>query len=127
MDGDQKYLNIGVTNAERILFEDVSAWTLMPEMKRFRDQWSVSKISPALKPTGTAAIIDFLAAAGEKEESVLSKHFGRPVTIDKADRRCVANVEFSIISDHPDLEEMSAYTSFGCFRKGDGVYITFWR
>lgn len=127
MSDNPKPLTIGVGNAERVLFEDYSVWRLMPDMKRFRDQWSLSKMSPALKPTGTAAIIDFLNAAGEREESALSEHFGLSVTIDNADRRCVANVEFDAGSDQPDLNEMSAYTGFGCFRKANRVYITFWR
>ena len=127
MDGDQKPIRLGVGNVEGLLFEDAAAWRAIPDMRRFRDQWAISKISPSLRPTGMAAIIDFLNASGEREELALSEHFGRPVTIDNADRRCVANVDFNVSADQPDLNEMSAYTGFGCFRKGDRVYITFWR
>lgn len=127
MSDKPKPLAVGVGNAEKLIFEDASVWRLIPDMKGFRDQWSLSKMSPALKPTGTAAIIDFLNAAGEREESALSEYFGRAVTIDNADRRCVVNMEFDASPDQPDLDEMSAYTAFGCFRKGNRVYITFWR
>jgi hypothetical protein len=123
----EKELKIGIGNVESVLFEDLSVWTKIPEMRHFRDQWAISKISPALRPTGMAAMIDFLSSCGGREEDALSEHFGRRVTIDNADRRCVANLEFNAKCDPPDLNEMSAYTGFGCFRKEDKVYITFWR
>jgi len=127
MDDLQKPLRIGVANAEGLIFENSEVWPLIPEMRRFRDQWAISRMNPALRPTGVAAIIDFLATAGEEEEYALSSYFGRIVTIDNPDRRCVANVEFDASTEQPELEEMSAYTGFGCFRKANRVYITFWR
>lgn len=117
---------MGVTNIEEILFHDAPAWRLMPDMARFRDQWAFSRMSPALRPTGRAAVLDFLNAATSEHEAILTKHFGRPVTIDRADRRSVANIEFDA-ANPPDLEEMSVYSGFGSFRKGDRVYVTFWR
>lgn len=119
-------LRLGVRNVEETLFHDAAAWRLMPDMARFRDQWALSRMSPALRPTGRAAVLDFLNSAGREHEAALTEYFGRPVTIDRADRRSVANVEFDADSP-PDLEEMSVYSGFGSFRKGDRVYVTFWR
>lgn len=111
---------------EDFLFHDAGAWKVIPDMRRFRDQWALSRISPSLRPTGRAAVLDFLNAAGSEHEAALSKYFGSSVTIDRTDRRSVANVEFDADSP-PDLEEMSVYSGFGSFRKGDRVYLTFWR
>jgi len=119
-------LRIGFGNIERLLFEDAAAWIPIPEMRKFRDKWAISRIDPSLRPTGTAAMIDFMEASSQQQEGALSDYFGRPVTIDRADRRSVVNVEFDI-GNPPDLEEMSAFSGMGTFRKGDRVYITFWR
>lgn len=113
-------------NIERLIFEDDKVWRAIPDLRRFRDQWALSRISPHLRPTGRAAMMDFLSAAAEGHERALSEHFGRAVTIDRLDNGCVSNIEFDI-HDPPELEGMSAYTGFGTFRKGGRIHITFWR
>jgi hypothetical protein len=126
MASNREPIRLGVRNVEQVLFEDESAWCRIPDMRQFRDKWAVSKMNPSLRPTGRAAMLDFLNSAEARHELALSDHFGSPVTIDRADRRPVAHVDFSLDCP-PDLEEMSAYSGFGCFRKGDKVSITFWR
>ena len=126
MTAEEKAISLSMANIEKLLFEDYKAWKSMPEMKRFRDQWSISKMSPSLRPTGLAAMVDFLSSAGPEQEKALSEYFGRAVTIDNYDRRCVANMEFEADLP-PDMNDMSAYTGFGCFRRGSKVYVTFWR
>lgn len=126
MAAEQNPIRLCVRNVESLLFEDESAWRKIPDMRHFRDKWSVSRMSPSLRPTGRAAMLDFLNSAGAAHELALSDHFGTRVTIDRADRRPVANMDFPIDCP-PDLEEMSAYSGFGCFRKGDKLSVTFWR
>lgn len=123
---DSDALRIGYANAEDILFNDHKVWKAIPGLLRFRDQWALSKTSPHLRPMGKSAILDLLSAAGPDHEKALSDHFGRPVTIDRLDGKCVSNMEFDM-DDPPDLEDMSAYTGFGTFRKNGRVYVTFWR
>lgn len=123
---DSEVLRIGYANAEEVLFEDPKAWRSIPDLRRFRDQWAMSRTSPHLRPMGKSAVVDFLSAAGPEHEEALSGHFGRRVTIDRLDGKCVSNVEFDA-DDPPNLEEMSSYTGFGTFRKGGRLYVTFWR
>jgi len=126
METSRDPIRLGFKNAESLIFEDDSAWRRMPEMRRFRDQWAVSRLSPSLRPTGRAAILDFLDSAGPEQEAALSEHFGRAVTIDKVDRNSVLNIEFEADCP-PDLEDMSRYSGFGSFLKGNRLYLTFWR
>lgn len=123
---DQIKLHIGARNVESVLFEDAKAWNVIPDMAHFRDKWAVSRLSPSLRPTGRAAMLDFMNESTAAHEASLSVYFGREVTIDSADRNSVSHVEFEIDSP-PDLEEMSVYSGFGSFRKGNRVCLTFWR
>lgn len=118
-------MRIGPGNAE-VLFEDQRAWELMPDMRRYRDQWALSRMSPALKPTGTRAVLDFLEAAGPEHERALSGYFGERVTIDKLDYRSVRSVEFHADDPSP-LEGLEHFTGFCTHRKGDTVRLTTWR
>lgn len=126
MEPREEELIIDITNVEDIVFWDEGLWTKMPEIRHIRDQWSFSKISPELAPTGKSAMIDFLSLSDHRYELLLSEHFGKRVTIDKMDRRSVVNLEFDTHSC-PDLNSMSPYSGFGCFRKGNTVKVTFWR
>jgi hypothetical protein len=126
MEKHSEPIRLGVKNVEALVFEDPAAWRKMPHMRRFLDQWSVSRISPDLRPTGRAAVLDFLDSADQEVENVLSAHFGREVTIDKVGRKCVLNTQFDIDSP-PDMEEMSRFSGMGSYRKGNALYLTFWR
>lgn len=119
-------MRIGIGNAEQVLFYDAEAWKHLPDLTQFRNQWSFSKTSPHLKPTGLRAIMDFLAAAGRTHEEALSSYFGEPVTIDKFDPSPVKNVEFKI-DENPDLDGFSRYTGFSVYRDGEKASVTFWR
>jgi len=117
---------IGIANVEKVVFEDSSAWRRMGDLTRLRDQWAISRLSPALRPTGRRALVEFLEAAGEIHEAALSDHFGEPVTIDKASLRPVVNIEFDC-GELPDMSNISDYAGFSASRDGDTVRMTIWR
>lgn len=122
----QEKIRIGPHNAEELLFANPDIWKPMSEMRRFRDQWALSRMSPELRPTGRRAILEFLDACTPHHERVLSTHFGSQVTIDKAGHKTVRNESFGL-DDHPPMDGTWDYTGFGCHRDGDTVSITFWR
>jgi hypothetical protein len=122
----QGKMRIGPHNAEELLFTDAAPWNLMPEMRSFRDQWALSRMSPELRPTGRRAILEFLEASTTRHEGILSAHFGSDVTIDKASHKAVRNVTFGL-EDHPPMDGTWDYSGFGCHRDGDNTSITFWR
>lgn len=117
---------IGIENAEKLIFEDRALWKHMSDLAHYREQWSFSKISPHLKPTGTRAIIGFLQDLDDSHIRIISNYFGLEVTIDKFNPGSVRNVEFKI-EDEPDLEDMSFYTGFSTTREDNTIKITFWR
>jgi hypothetical protein len=119
-------MRIGIHNAEEVLFSDPGPWAKIPELRGFRDQWALSRMSPHLRQTGRRAVLEFLEAAGAPHESALSDHFGEEVTIDKARHRTVENLSFRV-DDHPPMDEGWDYSGFGCHREGDTIKITFWR
>lgn len=119
-------MRIGIGNIERAVFENPSAWKHMPEMARYRDQWAFSKMSPHLKPTGVRAMMDFIAAADHRHETILSDYFGAEVTIDKFDPSPVKNIEFDL-DEPPDLSLLSDYTGMSSHREGDRIKMTLWR
>ena len=119
-------MRIGIQNAEEVLFSDPNPWVKIPDLRRFRDQWALSRMSPHLRQTGRRAVLDFLEAAGPSHESALSAHFGEDVTIDKVRHRTVENTSFRI-DDHPPMDEAWEYSGFGCHREGDTIKITFWK
>ena len=119
-------IRIGPHNAEETLFLDSRAWQAMPDMRRFRDQWAISRMRPELRQTGRRAILDFLDAAGPDQERVLSEYFGKDVTIDRVNHNAVRNETFGL-DDHPPMDGTWDYAGFGCHRDGDTVRITFWR
>lgn len=119
-------INIGVHNAESLLFFDPKPWGSIPDLRRFRDQWALSRMSPHLRPTGRLAVIEFLEAALPRHERALSAHFGVEVTIDKARHETVRNESFDI-NEHPPMDSTWEYSGFGTHREGDTIKITFWR
>jgi hypothetical protein len=84
-------------------------------------------MTPMLRAMGRKALLDFLRTAGAKHEDALSKRFGADVTIDRLESHLVRNVEFSVDDECPVLDPGNSYTGFSSFRRGDRVFLTFWR
>jgi hypothetical protein len=120
-------LKINIQNVEELVFHDKEAWRLMPDLIHLRDQWRVSKMTPMLRAMGRKALLDFLRAADAKHEEALSKRFGAEVTIDRLESHLVKNMEFSVKDECPSLDPENSYTGVSSFRRGDKVFLTFWR
>ena len=120
-------MRLNIQNVEELVFHDKEAWKFMPELVHLRDQWRVSKMAPALRSMGRKAVLDFLRQAKGRHERALSERFGEEVTIDKIESHLVKNLEFSAEEEFPDVDPEMNYTGFSSFRRGDKVFLTFWR
>lgn len=117
-------LVLNILNVERLIFQDDEIWKSMPELSGMRDQWRISKLSPSLRPTGRRAMHDFLKAAKNKYEGVISEKLGCEVTIDRIDNRAVTNLELNSLDD---MQVEGFYSGFATYREGDRVFVTLWR
>lgn len=118
---------INIINVEELVFYDKEVWKGMPELVHLRDQWRVSKMSPALRGMGKKAISDFLKIAKGKHEATLSKRFGMEVTIDRIETRVVKNMEISASEEFPDIDPEIDPNGLSVHREGERVFLTFWR
>lgn len=123
---NSKKIIIGPHNAEQLLFLNREVWNVIPDLRSFRDQWNLSRMSPELRQTGRRAVLDFLDSTNFDHEKALSDHFGADVTIDKAQHRTVTSESFGL-DEHPPMDGTWDYAGFGCHRDGEKISITFWR
>lgn len=119
-------MRINIQNVEDLIFHDKDVWRSIPDLIHLRDQWRVSKMAPMLRAMGRKALIDFLNTAKGRHEKALSEIFGTHVTIDSLDGRLVKNVEFNVGDDMPEIPG-DTYSGCSSFRRGEKVFVTFWR
>jgi len=118
---------LNITNVESLVFYDDEVWNHVPDLRHFRDQWRISKLSPSLRLTGRRALSGFLDAARGCHEQALAKRFGTNVTIDTIDSRVVVNLEFLSEDEFPRIDYEGEYSGFTTHRDADRVYLTLWR
>ena len=89
----------------------------------------MSKVSPIFKAMAKKAMIDFLNKVNSDQEKIISKQLGTSVTIDKLDYYLIKNLDFHIDDAEFELSLISEelYSYFTTYRKGDRLYVTFWR
>lgn len=124
-------VRINIQNVEEIIFQNDQIWRDLPDLRHLREQWRLSKISPALRAMAKKSMLDFLNKSKKSHEDIISKHLGTTVTIDKLDYYLVKNLDFPIEDAELELNLLEAetplYSYFGTYRKKDRIYITFWR
>lgn len=124
-------IKVNIQNVEEIIFKNDKIWRDLPDLRYLREQWRLSKVSPVLRALGKKSLLDFLNKVKKDHESIISKHFGTSVVIDKIDYLLVKNMEFDIEDAELELNLLEAkqplYSYFGTYRKNNKIYITFWR
>lgn len=118
---------LNIANVEELVFYNEDVWRRLPELARYRDQWRISLLSPALRLTGKRAMSEFLSAARGAHERSLSEIFGTSVTIDTIDSRVVRNLEFHAKDEFPEADSTENNSGFALYREGDRVFATLWR
>ena len=101
----------------------------MPDIRYFRDQWRLSKISPVFKAMGKKALLDFLNKINQDQEKIIAEKLGEEILIEKLDYLVVKNMELDIEDAELDLNLVSEslYSYFSTYRTKDKLYVTFWR
>lgn len=122
-------IKINIQNVEEIIFKNNEIWRYLPDIRYFRDQWRLSKISPVFKAMGRKALLDFLNKVGPEHEKIISEKLGEEITIEKLDYLVVKNMELEIEDAELDLNLVSEslYSYFSTYRTKDKLYVTFWR
>jgi hypothetical protein len=120
-------MRINIQNVEELIFQNKEIWQKMPDLMYLRDQWRMSNMTPMLRAMGKKSLLEFLRVAKESHEDIISEHFQTMVTIDKIERHIVKNVEFSVDDEDLNFDSHEIYTAFSTYRKGDKIYMTFWR
>jgi hypothetical protein len=57
----------------------------------------------------------------------LEAYFEEPITIDKLSNKAVKNCMFSIDSAEQELNGLNEAAQISAYRKGDQLYVSFWR
>ena len=120
-------LALNLNNIEEIIFRNKAIQGRMPEFKSYFAQWNMSRQHAYLKAIGKQAAIDLLNALNDHHITVLEKHFGMTVTIDKLNNRAINNCKFKIDEAEQELNKLNEMAQVSAYRKGDQLYISLWR
>jgi hypothetical protein len=120
-------MQINLSNVEELIFYNKKINKLLPEFAHCFDQWKMSKRIPALKNLGSQALIDFLAEVSSEDISKLELFFNEKVTIDKLDNQIITNQTTTCDKLQEILCKQVDFQDFCISRKGEQVYISFWR
>lgn len=119
---------INIKNVEQLVFRDKAVRDLLPEHRHLFDQWRLSQMSPLLRQVGKRSLLDFLIGVTDEQILALQRHFNDSVTIDRLDYHTVKNFECDADGLEDLLNEVQPeYPYFSTFRKGNRIYISFWR
>jgi len=120
-------MQINLLNVEELIFSNKKIHKLLPEFAHCFDQWKMSKRIPALKNLGRQALIDLLAEISSEDTSKLELFFKEKITIDKLDNQIITNQITTCDKLQEILCKQVDFQDFCISRKGEQVYISFWR
>lgn len=119
---------INIKNVEQLVFLNKKVRDLLPDFRHLFDQWRLSQMSPLLRSVGKRSLLDFLIGVNNQHILILNEFFNDDVTIDRLDYHTVMNMECSAEELEDKLNEIQPqYPYFSTSRKGNQVYISFWK
>lgn len=120
-------LHINLKNVEELIFQNRKVTQALPEFRSHFDQWRLSKMLPATRQMGKRAVLDLMNSIKTQHLELLSDLFGTTVTIDRLDYSTVKNFEASLEVAEQELNQEEWFPYFSTYRKGDRLYVSFWR
>ena len=120
-------VTINLRNIEELILRNTILHSKFPEFAGYINQWKLSLQHSSLRAIGKQAIIDLLNHLNERHIEILKSYFHDDVTIDKLSNRIVINIESSVETLQSDLNYLKEMAQVCAYRKGDQVYISFWR
>jgi len=106
---------------------DKKAQLALPDFKHLFDSWALATRITALRNLGRRSLLDFLNGLNADHLQTLSDFFKESVTVDKLDYHVVRNVECSLDGVAEEMSKYEGFLDVAAYRKGDNVYISFWR
>lgn len=120
-------VQINIQNIEEIIFYNQQVWNLIPDMKNYYQQWSMSQRVAGLKELGKRTIIEFMQALTESHLKKLEEYFQETILVQKIDTRILVSLSFDKNDLEQNLCKYDNYKDFFISRNKDQVNICFWR
>ena len=120
-------IELNFNNIEDLVFLDSDLRQKLPEFKGYFDQWKLATMTGArsLKNKSLLYILNHLEL---EQINVIENHLGDKIVIDKSiDHRNVRLVSCNIDDAESELNKMEPKGYPSMYRKGNQVYICFWK
>jgi hypothetical protein len=120
-------MNLNLSNVERLVFYDQRAQRLIPHHQSFFNQWKLAQMTPALRPLGKRAVLDFLNALTSDDIKILEIHFDGEITLTRVNYSLVSNQICLLDEAEGILSQAEGFVDFAVYRDNDCLYISHWR
>jgi len=118
---------LNLNNIEDVILYDKKLQKLLPEFRDLFGQWHLAQMSSGLRTMGKKAILDLLNSLEEEHIKIIEKHLNTRVTLNKIEYNVVKNLEFPISGAEDELNKIKGFDNFSISRKGNQLYVCFWR
>lgn len=119
-------LSINIDNVEDLVFFDERLHPKLPDLEFLFRQWKLGKMY-GLRSLIRQSLFDFLNHTTNEHIVIMEEYFGQDIVIeDNLDYHIVRNIKVSV-EDPEAICEISGYNGFSTYRKGNQLYISFWR
>jgi hypothetical protein len=118
--------NLNILNVEEHVFYDQKLKSKLEDFNDIFDQWRLSKVLN-LKPLRQKSLLDLLNSLKSEHIKIIEEHLGKNISITSIDPKIVKNCETHI--DHADIDlcRQSEGFNVSTYRKGNQLYISYWR
>ena len=113
---------INQKNVENLVFFDQELTKKLADLSDLFQTWQLGVRIPGLRPTAQKTLLLFLEKVTDKHIEIIKNHLhADEVIIEKIDHHLVRNYEIT------ENEIPDGYDNFFIYRKGEQLYISFWR
>ena len=101
----------------------------MPAQFSNFEMWRISKMLPALKPTGKQAVLDFLNTVTDDELKSLESYFDEKIVVEKLNYNISLQMKVPLNESNicEELCQIEGFNYYSTWRDEDFLYISFWR
>jgi len=119
-------LSINIDNIEDLVFFDEKLHSKLPDFEFLFRQWKLGKMY-GLRSLIRQSLFDFLNRTNNEHIKILEEYLGQDIVIENnLDYHIVRNIKVSV-EDPEAICEISGYNGFSTYRKGNQLYVSFWR
>ena len=118
---------LNLNNIEGLVFHDKKLRKKLPEFNDLFGQWQLAKITTGLRAMGKKAVLDLLNSLEDNHIRIIEKHLNTKITLNKIEYHTVKDCDFPISTAETELNKIETFDNFSTYRKGDRLYVCFWR